>query len=277
MKLKVVDIDNIFDDFLVKYINENKGKFTEKEWEEKIPVLYLEFGSANLEELNGETPETYYSKASGKELAELLAEHVESEVPVSDFLCEALVNSDCEKYLVDYVDNEHDEELVSYCINILNDKGSTLAFDRYFSMLLNDETCEDMKELIAEMLAVKAEDAKERALTCYKSSGSSAIYILEILALCKHDDRILEILLNELNAHRNDISLYLSYVTKYGDERALPLLYEIIEEEKINYVDFKELKFAIELFGGEYTKTRDFTGDKYYKRIMGNKNETTGK
>ena len=43
MKVKVIDIDNIFDDFLVKFISENKGKLTEKQWEEKIPVLYLEF------------------------------------------------------------------------------------------------------------------------------------------------------------------------------------------------------------------------------------------
>ena len=69
MNKKVIDIDNVFDDFLVKYINENKGKFTEKQWEEKIPVMYLEFGSTALEELDGATPEEYYSDLTGEELA----------------------------------------------------------------------------------------------------------------------------------------------------------------------------------------------------------------
>ena len=36
MKRKVVDIDVIFDNFLVDYIQTNRGKYTEKEWEEKL-------------------------------------------------------------------------------------------------------------------------------------------------------------------------------------------------------------------------------------------------
>ena len=44
----------------------------------------------------------------------------------------------------------------------------------------------------------------------------------------------------------------------------------------INYVDFRELKFAIELFGGEYKEKRDFSNDLYYKRVKGSKDETSG-
>ena len=40
MTRKVIDIDKIFDDFLVSYINENRGKFSEDEWESKIVNLY---------------------------------------------------------------------------------------------------------------------------------------------------------------------------------------------------------------------------------------------
>ena len=201
-------IDVVFDNFLVKYISENKGKFTEKEWEEKIPVLYLEFGSTPIDELGGIAPEKYYEGLSGSELALLLEEHVEQGVPVSDFLCEALIASDCEKYVVDFIDNEHNEELIFYSVNILSDKGSTIAFDRYFKMLLSDETSEDLKELLAEKLATVPEESKETALELYSKAGSSAIYFLEIFSLCKHDDRILEILINELKSHLNDIPLY---------------------------------------------------------------------
>ena len=276
MKVKVVDIDVVFDNFLVKYISENRGKFTEKEWEEKIPVLYLEFGSTPIDELDGVAPEKYYDGLTGSELAMLLEEHVEQGVPVSDFLCEALISSDCEKYIVEFIDNEHSEELVFYSVNILSDKRSTIAFDRYFKMLLSDETSEDLKELLAEKLATTPEESKETALELYSKAGSSAIYFLEIFSLCKHDDRILEILINELKAHLNDIPLYLTYVTRYGDEKALPALMELIALEGINYVDFKELKFAIELFGGEYNEKRDFSSDIYYKRIKGAKDETSG-
>ena len=273
MKLNVVDIDNIFDTFLVKYINDNKGKFTEKEWEEKIPVLYFEFGTTELAELGGVAPNDYYSEASGEELAELLAMHVQSHVPVSDFLCEALISSDCENALATYISETQSDELVSYCVNILKDKKSTVAFDTYFNLLLSDNTSEDLKELIAEALASIPESAKEKALELYEQAGRSAIYLIEIFALCKHDDRILKILINELQTHLDDIPLYLTYITRYGDAKALPYLLEIIKMPNVTYVDFNELKFAIELFGGEYNEKRDFSGDKYYQKIKGIKNE----
>ena len=81
--------------------------------------------------------------------------------------------------------------------------------------------------------------------------------------------------LEVLKEHLNDIPLYLTYVTRYGDEKALPALLEIISLQSINYVDFNELKFAIELFGGEYKEKRDFSSDLYYKRIKGSKDETS--
>jgi len=271
MKVKIIDIDEIFDDFLTGYISTNRGKYTEKEWENKIHGLYEEFGKTELDELGGACPADYYKGLSGSELCEVLAAHIEQGVGVSDFLCEALTEAECADDLVRFIDNEHDEELVSYCVNILNDKNSTAGFDRYFDMLLSDETCEDMKDLLAEMLANNPEAAKERALKEYENAGSSAVYLLEIFAACKHDDRIFTILINELKSHKNDIPFYLSYITKYGDERALPVLLEMIDDEKINYLDFKELKLAIEAFGGTYDKKRDFSSDKYYKKLKGNK------
>ena len=49
----------------------------------------------------------------------------------------------------------------------------------------------------------------------------------------------------------------------------MPVLMELIEKPDINYLDFKELKLAIEAFGGEYDKKRDFSTDKYYKKLKG--------
>lgn len=268
--LKILDIDEIFDSFLTDYIKKNTGKFSEKEWEERIPLLYDEFGKTPLDELDGATPEDYYASADGEELCALLAEHIKRDVCVSDFLCKALINCDCEKQLAELVDENNDEELVSYCVNVLIEKGSSIAFDKYFDMILSDSTCEDMKDLLAEALSYDPETAKDRALAEFDGAGSSAVYLLEILAACKNDDRVLAILLRELRAHKNDIPLYLSYVTKYGDDKALPCLMELIDDASIDYLAFKELKLAIEGFGGSYDKPRDFSSDKYFKKLKGN-------
>ncbi len=272
MNKKLVDIDKLFDDFLTEYITKNRGKYSEKDWESKIPELYTEFGKTELAELDGHTPLNFYDGLTAKELCDILNEHIENEIPASDFLLQKIVDSDCEKEISRFIDNEHDEELVSYCVNVLNDKNSTIAFGKYFDMLLSDETCEDMKDLLAEMLANNPEAAKEQALAVYDKAGSSKVYLLEIFASCKPDDRIFNILIAELMSHKKDIPFYLSYVTKYGDENALPYLLELIEDDGINYVDFKELKLAIEAFGGEYNKNRDFSNDKYYKKLKAPEN-----
>lgn len=267
MSRKVIDIDQIFDDFLVNYINENRGKYDENEWEAKIVNLYNEFLVTELAELDGLTPLNYYKGASAEELVDLLVSHVSQDVSVPDSLCEALAGVECDSLLAKHIDESSPEELVFYCVNVLSERNSTIAFDKYFTLLLSDSTTEDLKELIAEELAENAELVKETALKLYNEAGSSKIFLLEIFARCKNDDRVFDLLIEQLKAHKGDLALYLSYVSKYGDERALPILLELIEDDGISYVDFKELKLAIECFGGEYNKQRDFSGDRAFNRL----------
>lgn len=269
---KIIDVDKIFDAFLVKYIDEHRGQYTEKQWEDKIPLLYEEFGKTPQDELGGVAPEHYYDGLSGDELAKTLEAHIEEDIAVSDFLCEAIIAKKCDKELLGYIREDEDEELVSYCVNLLNDMNSVIAFDRYFDMLVSENVCDEMKDLLTEMLKENPQAAKERALKEYARAGKDGglkIYLSEILCLCEKDDRIFDLLLEQLKTAKNGVQIYLPFVTKYGDERALGELLKMIDEPNINYLDFKELKLAIEAFGGEYDKKRGFSCDKYYKKLKG--------
>jgi hypothetical protein len=44
----------------------------------------------------------------------------------------------------------------------------------------------------------------------------------------------------------------------------LPHLLERIEDRSIGFVEFQELKYAVEALGGEYDEPRDFSDDKDY-------------
>ena len=46
------------------------------------------------------------------------------------------------------------------------------------------------------------------------------------------------------------------------------MLLERIEGEDINFLEFRELKYAIEALGGEYTEERDFSNDPYYQEFL---------
>ena len=264
---KIADIDKLFARFAEKYIEENKGKFTAEEWEDKIPELYEKFGKTAFEELGGKTPETYFAGMNGEELVALLSAAAESG-SVSDYLCEAIIASpESEKPLIALLDGAK-EETVMYALNLLGDKDSKEAVPAYIELVSDGSRDEHVKELAAELLCRSPEVCKERILRLYADSEESEKPLFcDILSRCKPDERVYDALESAFEEHPSSPALYSSFLARYGDERALDCLYRAIENESLDYADFRELKFAIETLGGEYEKKRDFSSDKIYKKL----------
>lgn len=269
--IKVIDVDTLFDEYISGYVYKNIGKVKPEEIENKIPELYVKFGDSPLKELDGKTPNTYYKSFSGKDLLNCLKEHVVGGVPVSDFLCEALVsNPDYQDDLIAALDDESSEEFTVYVMNIIKDNGAEKVKGKYLKYILWDYS-EVIRELATETLTDFADDVKEDILSQFQDAeDGKKIYLTEILANTKQvsgDNRVFDILIAEFVKHQDLIPIYAGYLSKYGDDRAIPFLTAAIENEKISYADFEELRFAIEALGGEYNKTRDFSKDKSYKKI----------
>ena len=144
---KIIDMDAIFDKYVSDYVYKNIGKTNPDEIEDNIPRLYEEFGNQKLEELDGKTPNTYYSDYTDIELIECLKEHIEKGVSVSDFLCEAIqsnpLNEDalCKELL-----NDNGEELTLYLMNLLDGLKSSKCVKRYLEFIIWDYS-QPIKEL----------------------------------------------------------------------------------------------------------------------------------
>ena len=269
--IKIIDIDNLFEGYISDFVYKNIGKLKPEEIENQMPLLYEKFGRESLSELDGKTPETYYRDFSAIELISALKEHIESGVSVSDFLCEALTELDTEKELLTALESEENEELIMYIMNILVDKKSEKCFEKFLRFIVWDYS-ESISELATEFLKENAEKVKEETLEYYAdATKKQREYLVEILSCVKDDDRVFEILMKEFALNQDNIPLYASYLSKYGDSRALPFLLTAIENDKLNYQEFEELQFAIESLGGSYDKKRDFSNDKIYKKIKGEK------
>jgi hypothetical protein len=92
--------------------------------------------------------------------------------------------------------------------------------------------------------------------------------MLEIMSrVIFRSDEIYSILLDEFISAGEKTPIRASYLAAYGDTRALPVLMERIEDRSIGFVEFQELKYAIEALGGEYVEPRDFSADKDYLAI----------
>ncbi len=258
---ELIDFDGMFDEKLAEYMEENAGKYSEKQWETLIPKLYKKFGDTFIKRVQN-TPNGYYAAMTDEELVDSLVRHVREEIPVSDFLCRELERRDCPDSLLALLQTD-DQELVTLALNVVG--GNPKAFPSYLELIAKTED-EDVRDAVCEQLKSNADAAKDRALELY-AEGVEKDRMLEILSRVKErDDRIFEILMREFRL-AEEIPLHASYLAAYGDARALPVLMETIDREEIDYLEFQELKYAIEALGGEYTKPRDFSEDPYYLEI----------
>lgn len=262
--MKLYDFDGMFDEKLSEYIAKNSGKYKENEWEDIIPELYKKFGDTPIKSL-GKTPREYYAEMSDGEIIKCLKSHLSHGVPVPEFLCSDIEERNLVKELLPLLDGTRDE--VEYAMNLIGADAS--AVDKYMQMLVGYDD-EDMKNRCVDFIKENADLVLKKAVENY-GNGIEKEYMLEIMSrIIQRSDEVFNILIKEFRSDPDNVPMHASYLASYGDERALEYLLDKIDEEGISFIEYQELKFAIEALGGEYNKERDFSNDPYYKIIKPN-------
>lgn len=257
--MKLIDFDGLFDEKLTQFMEENKNKYTEKQWEDIIPKLYKKFGDTYVAKVKC-TPKEYYAKMTDEQLVETLCAHVKEDVPTPEFLCAEMETRGQTQTLLPLLQGD-DETIALYALNLIGDDRA--AFDAYFAIITENRLGENIRSDITDVFKLHADEVKEKALAAYKQ-GKGQEYMLEILSRLKNkDDEVYHILLSAFLSGE-ETPIRASYLAAYGDERALPHLMQKIQDRSIGFVEFQELKYAIEALGGEYDEPRDFTSDKDY-------------
>ena len=256
----IPDIDSLFDKYISDYVYKNLGKSTPEEIENEISLLYSQFGNKKLKELDNKSPVEYFAQFNASELLEMLENSVQNKISVSDFLFEALLTCENgEKVIIEKLEDELPEEVMVYLLNAISFLKSEKADSKCLEIICWDYS-ESLKELATEILITHADSVKEKILQSITDcENNSKIYLAEILSYCSKDDRVFTVLINEFLVNLDKIPIYCSYVSRYGDERAIDFLLTLAENEKVGYADFKEIRFAIESLGGECNVKRDFT------------------
>lgn len=269
--MKPIDFDGLFDEKLTEYMEQNKGKHTEKQWENLIPKLYKKFGDSIVGKIHC-TPKQYYARMTDDELVETLKAHLLEEVPVPEFLCAEIEKRGITSGLKALLTCGN-EEAALYAANLLG--ANVEMYDDYFSIVCDENANGEVRDVAIENLKANADAAKSRALTFYKQDKAQEC-MLEILSRVKErDDEVFDLLCKVFQNEPNKCEIRASYLAAYGDERALPILLKRIESREIGFVEFQELKYAIEALGGEYDEVRDFSDDKDFV-LVGEASEKEG-
>ncbi len=262
--MKLFDFDGVFDRKISEYIEKNATKYTEDQWSDVIPRLYEKFGDTVINKI-GKTPKQYYAEMDDNTLVQTLKQHIKEDVPVSDFLCRELEVRNGASAILELF-KEDDEELINYAIVACGNQREALLS---CLNIVTGEYSEDLRDAATERVREAAHLVKEELLEIY-DRGVEESYVVDLLSRTGGgDDRVFEILLKEFLNNLHEAPIYAAFLAYYGDERALPYLMEEIKNEDINYIEFQELKYAIEALGGEYNEPRDFSNDKFYQQIHG--------
>ena len=269
---KLIDLDAIFSDFLNEWFQEHKSDYEDfGELEEAAAGVYGKWAQTPLDVLGGVTPLSYYQKIKDpKELVALAVKYVMADMSPPVLLCDRIAQvKECEPYLAQIVALNESVELTITAANILTEMRSEAAFPHYIDWIFGKTKNAELLELAVEKLSCHGDGVADIILSRMDGAPfdlETAKYLADILTHCGKDERIYN-LLTALFEKGGDVPLYAAYLGKYGDRRALPPLISRGERQDINYLEYMEIRNAVEALGGELVNNKDFKNDKYYKAL----------
>jgi len=274
----IIDFDNKFRIYLKDWMKENADKFSSPDdMESEALQIYSKWLNTPAEWLNGVCPGDYFTQFKNPDdLVDMLVGYLNTKVGVPDLLLDAISelgesaqNALGNLFKLKYNINDDDkEEARMLAINLLAEIDDTCLYDDYIDLLLKKSTNEEVANLIIERLKYSGFDVRERILNGLKNVCDEEIEVrcMDVLVNFTGDERIYQLLVKMFNQYTNT-SLLAAYLGKYGDDRAVSILEEALDWQGINYLDYIEIRNAIEELGNDVDHIRTFEGDSYYESL----------
>ncbi|MDR2202147.1 MAG: hypothetical protein LBP26_05230 [Clostridiales bacterium] len=264
----MIDFDKLFEDYLVSWYAEHESAFNSvDEMEELVPQIYEEWAASPCPQIGGIAPRAFFDNiASPAELIDILiGTSTGDQNPCSLLMDRIAAVPECAAGLYAVIDGEYSPKQKLIAINLLRETDAPAPLETFVKWLPLAGIDGGLKELAVEILAENA-DAVSGLLFPLLEGADEALKadLAEILVNAKKDDRTFA-LLTDLFASGYNPPLCAGYLGKYGDERCAPLLYKALDD--CGYLEYIEIKNAIERLGGVVDDTRDFSSDEYYAAI----------
>ncbi len=271
--MKLIDFDKRFSDYTSQWMKEHKDEYKNFDaMEQDMPNVYMKFLNTPAKWLEGVTPGAYFTQFEDcKELVDWMTAYTEKGVPVPDQLLDRIVEVGipCEKRLVLLLKNqEAPQEARMTAIGLLREMESVAPRALYIEWTKNrkekDELCDNALESLHQMGKAVVNQLTE-VIGNATPAGQEAF--LDVLSNYPGNEKVFNIALALFGANVKKRAVLAGYLGKLGDERALPALVAASQEEKLPYLDFIEIRNAIEMLGGDAPE-REYDDDAGYSAMQ---------
>ena len=90
---------------------------------------------------------------------------------------------------------------------------------------------------------------------------------MDVLCNFSGDERIYTYTVHQFLTQPDRRAMYASFLAKLNDPRAIEPLTQALSLSDVDYLDYIEIRNAIEMLGGEVTVEREFPGDPAYEAL----------
>lgn len=272
--MKCINFDAQFDKYVQRWMVENRSRYKNiDEMEAQMPDVYLRWINIPMDWLEGQTPALYFEQFDDAAmLCKWMLKYIRSSIPLPDQLMERIaeLGEAAVEPLMDIAfDTEQLDEARMSALGILEQIQSPRPMDKLISLIAHARAEDtDISNLAGEMLVGLGKQVMPGVVEAMLSAKPMrSIVLLDVACNFPGDERVYQHALKLLRLMPEQRALIASYLGKLGDARAIDELTPLLELQELNYLDYLEIRDAIEELGGEVKSEREFAGDEYYESM----------
>lgn len=276
--MQYFDLEELFMKSIREKVLSDKEKYSNvKVIEKELMGMYLDWVQHSNEELDGFTPIEYVKivDKSGN-LFDYIEYMLNTEREVSDIVTDALVKRDDAIELVKKLLQSNDRNTLKYAFTVMFELDNSLVTDLCIDIIRSKDDNQEKIGACYEMLAEDNDEAVDKILSImYEVDEDTQFIFADILSNYKNNENIFMWLVTMLYRGK-DLCEVAQMLGRYGDNKAVNMINSFVLDKDLNYMEFIELRNAVERLGGEFEYEKDFSEDEYYKKIVTDKGKIDG-
>lgn len=269
--MKVIDFDIKFFEFAQKWVAAHPG-LTEQQVEDSYNRMMEEWIALPADWLDGATPGSFFQSIDSPDvLIAYMKAYDEAQINLPEPLYSRIVEmgEKCAPMLCRIMsDAGQREALRAEAMGMLRDMDSRVADGVMEDMVCLADGESELSNMAADILAQRGGDAAGRLMDRFDRAPEYAQdLILDICCNHPEDERVVAHLIHRLRNRPEQRALWASYLGKLGDARAIEPMMALMQSADLRYLDYMELRAAVEALGGDPGEERSFYGDPDFETL----------